>query len=106
MNGVTFRYFSYSVHSYRRILGDNGFTLVDVHADRGNNTYTSGRNLSRRDECCSVKFCVSCFRADSIPSALTFLTDLHRFRVVSHPSRDLARNSTNLVPSSGRFNRP
>lgn len=39
MNGVTFRYFSYSVHSYRRILGDHGFTLVDVHADSGNNTY-------------------------------------------------------------------
>ena len=39
MNGVTFRYFSYSVHSYRRILGEHGFTLVDVHADSGNNTY-------------------------------------------------------------------
>jgi len=39
MNGVTFRYFSYSVHSYGRILGDHGFTLVDVHADSGNNTY-------------------------------------------------------------------
>jgi len=39
MNGVTFRYFSYSVHSYRRILGDHGFTLVDVHVDSGNNTY-------------------------------------------------------------------
>jgi len=39
MNGVTFRYFSYSVHRYRRILGDHGFTLVDVHADSGNNTY-------------------------------------------------------------------
>jgi hypothetical protein len=25
--------------SYRRILGDHGFTLVDVHADSGNNTY-------------------------------------------------------------------
>jgi SAM-dependent methyltransferase len=39
MNGVTFRYFSYSVHNYRRILGDHHFTLVDVHADSGNNTY-------------------------------------------------------------------
>lgn len=39
MNGVTFRYFSYSVQNYRRILGDHGFALVDVHADRGNNTY-------------------------------------------------------------------
>lgn len=39
MNGVTFRYFSYSVEGYRRILSDHGFTLVDVHADGGNNTY-------------------------------------------------------------------
>jgi SAM-dependent methyltransferase len=39
MNGVTFRYFSYSVASYRRILGDHSLTLVDVHADSGNNTY-------------------------------------------------------------------
>jgi SAM-dependent methyltransferase len=39
MNGVTFRYFSYSRSRYRRILGDHGLTLVDVHADSGNNTY-------------------------------------------------------------------
>ena len=39
MNGVTFRYFSYSIQNYRRILGDHCFTLVDVHADSGNNTY-------------------------------------------------------------------
>jgi len=38
MNGVTFRYFSYSVPSYQRILGDHAFALVDVHADSGNNT--------------------------------------------------------------------
>jgi SAM-dependent methyltransferase len=39
MNGVTFRYFSYSPHSYRRILSDYGFTLVDIHTDSGKNTY-------------------------------------------------------------------
>ena len=39
MNGVTFRYFSYSAESYRCILGDHNFRLVDVHADSGNNTY-------------------------------------------------------------------
>jgi SAM-dependent methyltransferase len=39
MNGVTFRYFSYSANSYRCILSDHSFTLVDVHADSGNNTY-------------------------------------------------------------------
>jgi SAM-dependent methyltransferase len=39
MNGVTFRYFSYSVDSYQRILGDGGFALADVHTDKGNNIY-------------------------------------------------------------------
>jgi hypothetical protein len=39
MHGVTFRYFSYSPQSYRRILADHSFTLLDVQADTGNNTY-------------------------------------------------------------------
>ncbi|MBV9301426.1 MAG: class I SAM-dependent methyltransferase [Acidobacteriaceae bacterium] len=39
MNGVTFRYFSFSIENYRRILGDQGFTLTDVHKDNGGNTY-------------------------------------------------------------------
>jgi SAM-dependent methyltransferase len=39
MNGVTFRYFSYSAHSYRRILSDYRFTMVDIYADSGKNTY-------------------------------------------------------------------
>ena len=39
MNGVTFTYFSYSRESYRRILRDHGFELIDVHSDSGNNTY-------------------------------------------------------------------
>jgi SAM-dependent methyltransferase len=39
MNGVTFRYFSYSADGYRRILDDHGFALVNVHADSRNNTY-------------------------------------------------------------------
>jgi SAM-dependent methyltransferase len=39
MNGVPFRYFSYSAHSYRRILSDYRFTMVDIHADSGKNTY-------------------------------------------------------------------
>jgi SAM-dependent methyltransferase len=43
MNGVTFRYFSYSVDGYRRILAEHGFTLVDVHADSGNNTHYLAR---------------------------------------------------------------
>ena len=47
MNDVTFRYFSYSVHSYRRILGDYDFALVDVHADSGNNTYYLAKKAER-----------------------------------------------------------
>ena len=47
MNGVTFRYFSYSRDSYRRILGDHGFALIDVHADSGNNTYYLARRTAR-----------------------------------------------------------
>jgi SAM-dependent methyltransferase len=39
MNGVMFRYFSFSIDNYRRILADHGFTLLDVHVDSGNNTY-------------------------------------------------------------------
>jgi len=39
MNGVMFRYFSFSIDNYRRILADHGFTLANVHADSGNNLY-------------------------------------------------------------------
>ena len=39
MDGVVFRYYSYSPENYRRILADHGFTLIDVHADSGQNTY-------------------------------------------------------------------
>jgi hypothetical protein len=39
MNGVTFPYYSFSIENYRRLLLEQGFTLKDVHADKGNNTY-------------------------------------------------------------------
>src|SRR4051794_6368385 len=39
MHGVVFRYYSFSIENYRRILGDHGLTLTDVHADSGQNTY-------------------------------------------------------------------
>jgi SAM-dependent methyltransferase len=39
MNGVVFRYFSYSVDNYRRVLRDHGFTLIDFHTDSGSNGY-------------------------------------------------------------------
>jgi len=39
MNGVVFRYFSYSIRNYRCILRDHGFALLSIHADSGDNTY-------------------------------------------------------------------
>jgi cyclopropane fatty-acyl-phospholipid synthase-like methyltransferase len=43
MNGVVFRYFSFSIDRYRSILREHGLTLVDVHADSGKNTYYLAR---------------------------------------------------------------
>jgi ubiquinone/menaquinone biosynthesis C-methylase UbiE len=51
MHDVTFRYFSYSADSYRRILGDHGFELVDVHTDSGNNTYYLAKKTENRANC-------------------------------------------------------
>jgi ubiquinone/menaquinone biosynthesis C-methylase UbiE len=39
MNGVTFRYYSFSIENYREILERHALTLVDVHQDAGKNTY-------------------------------------------------------------------
>jgi len=39
MNGVVFRYYSFSIENYRRVLHEHGLTLRNVHADRGGNTY-------------------------------------------------------------------
>jgi hypothetical protein len=39
MNGVPFQYFSFSSDGYRDLLREHGFTLIDTHADRGENTY-------------------------------------------------------------------
>jgi len=41
MNGVTFRY--YAVSSYRSLLSEHGFVLVDVHDDPGVSTYFLAR---------------------------------------------------------------
>ena len=45
MNGVTFTYFSYSRDSYRRILSNHGFHLIDVHTDSGDNTYYLAKRI-------------------------------------------------------------
>lgn len=39
MNGLRFEYCPYGVNSYRCILGDYAFTLIDGHADIGKNSY-------------------------------------------------------------------
>ena len=46
MNGVPFRYYSYDVEGYRRVLRKHGLVLEDVHKDAGDNTYY----LARRGE--------------------------------------------------------
>lgn len=43
MNGVSFHYFSFSIEGYRNLLHESGFTLLDTHADRGENTYYLAR---------------------------------------------------------------
>ena len=43
MNGVTFRY--YAVPSYRELVAEHGFVLVDVHDDPGVSTYFLARRL-------------------------------------------------------------
>ena len=45
MNGVTFHYYSFTAARYREILAEHGFTLLDTHADAGQNFYY----LARRD---------------------------------------------------------
>ncbi len=39
MNGVTFRYYSFSIENYRRLLSEHGLALKDVHTDKSKNTY-------------------------------------------------------------------
>jgi SAM-dependent methyltransferase len=39
MNGVPFRYWSFSVEGYRRLLRTHGLELLDTHADAGGNVY-------------------------------------------------------------------
>jgi SAM-dependent methyltransferase len=43
MNGVSFHYFSFSIEGYRSLLRENGFTLLDTHADQGENRYYLAR---------------------------------------------------------------
>jgi len=39
MNGVQFRYWSFTIDDYRRVLSERGFTLSDYHEDGGKNGY-------------------------------------------------------------------
>ncbi len=39
MNGVDFRYYSFTVDGYQRILADHGFAFVSFHTDEGENGY-------------------------------------------------------------------
>jgi ubiquinone/menaquinone biosynthesis C-methylase UbiE len=45
MNDVVFHYYSFDSDGYRTLLESNGLALLDVHADRGENTYYLARKL-------------------------------------------------------------
>jgi len=50
MNGVTFRYYSFSPESYRRILGEHGFAMTNVHRDNAGNTcYLATKTIDIHD---------------------------------------------------------
>jgi hypothetical protein len=43
MNGVPFRYWSFSVEGYRDLLREHGLTLIETHKDCGENIYYLAR---------------------------------------------------------------
>jgi hypothetical protein len=43
MNGVEFRYYSFTKDGYRSVLDEYGFALVDFHVDAGQNGYYLAR---------------------------------------------------------------
>ena len=47
MNGVTFRYYSFSIENYRRLLSEQGCTLIDVHTDECKNPHYLARKALR-----------------------------------------------------------
>jgi SAM-dependent methyltransferase len=46
MNGVEFRYYSFTKDGYRDVLAEHGFTLVDFHLDAGQNGYYLARKAA------------------------------------------------------------
>ena len=46
MDGVTFHYYAFPRETYRQVLEEAGFELVDVHTDRGDNTYYLARKIA------------------------------------------------------------
>jgi hypothetical protein len=52
MDGVPFRYYSFSIEGYRDLLRENGLTLEDSHTDPFDNIYYLSRKLpeARRPE--------------------------------------------------------
>jgi SAM-dependent methyltransferase len=49
MNGVPFRYHSFSVEGYREVLREHGLVLERTHVDKGGNTYYLARNITQAD---------------------------------------------------------
>jgi hypothetical protein len=48
MDGVVFRYFASGLKSYRDILVEHGFTVIDKHTDGGQNTYYLAERIPAR----------------------------------------------------------
>lgn len=46
MNGVPFRYFSFSVEGYRALLHEHGFELVETHGGTGDSRYYLARKVA------------------------------------------------------------
>jgi SAM-dependent methyltransferase len=47
MNGVPFRYYSFSIEGYRDVLRESGLVLETTHVDAGGNTYYLARRVAR-----------------------------------------------------------
>jgi hypothetical protein len=48
MQGIPFRYYSFSRDGYRVLLAENRLLLEETHADAGGNHYYLARKASRR----------------------------------------------------------
>jgi SAM-dependent methyltransferase len=64
MNGIPFRYWSFSVERYREVLAARALTLLDVHRDAGENIYYLARKMDNgRNACFRSRVCRNRYRS-------------------------------------------